>query len=119
MTGAVWRDGTRDRSGLVLNVSWELDLWGRVRAAGASAGALRDATAADALSARQSIAALVATTWYQTIATERLRQTAIAAAATSRRTARSLRPATSGPIRWRCSRPASTSASGRRSPASG
>ena len=80
LSGAVWRDGTRDRSGLVLNVSWELDLWGRVRAAGASADALRAATAADALSARQSLAALVATTWYQTIATARLRATAIDAA---------------------------------------
>jgi NodT family efflux transporter outer membrane factor (OMF) lipoprotein len=81
LAGVVSRDGTRDRSGLVLDVTWELDLWGRVRAAGASADARRDATAADALSARQSLAALVATLWYQTIATERLRATAIAAAA--------------------------------------
>lgn len=81
IAGVVSRDDSiRDRSGLGLRVSWELDLWGRVRAAGASADAMRDATAADALSARQSLAALVATSWYQTIATERLRATAIAAA---------------------------------------
>ena len=81
LAGVVSRDGsTRDRSGSVLDVAWELDLWGRVRAAGASAEAVRDATAADALSARQSLAALVATSWYQTIATERLRATAITAA---------------------------------------
>ncbi len=43
--------------------------------------------------------------------------TAIAAAATSRPTARSTRRATSGPIRWRCRPPASSSASGPRSPA--
>ena len=79
LAGVAARDGTRDVSGLVADVSWELDLWGRVRAAGASADAMRNATAADALSARQSLAALVATTWYQTIATERLRETALTA----------------------------------------
>jgi outer membrane protein, multidrug efflux system len=79
LAGVAARDGTRDVSGVVADVSWELDLWGRVRAAGASADAMRNATAADALSARQSLAALVATTWYQTIATERLRETALTA----------------------------------------
>src|SRR5688572_19183119 len=81
LAGVFARDGTHDGDALFLSVSWELDLWGRVRAAGASAEAMRAATAADALSARQSLAALVATLWYQTIATERLRQTAITAAA--------------------------------------
>jgi multidrug efflux system outer membrane protein len=81
LAGVFARDGTHDGDALFLGVSWELDLWGRVRAAGASAEAMRAATAADALSARQSLAALVATLWYQTIATERLRQTAITAAA--------------------------------------
>jgi NodT family efflux transporter outer membrane factor (OMF) lipoprotein len=47
-----------------------------MRAASASADAARDASAADLMSARQSVAALVATLWYQTIATERLRVTA-------------------------------------------
>ena len=80
LAGVFARDGTHDGSALFLGVSWELDVWGRVRAAGASADAMRDATAADALSARQSLAALVATLWYQTIATERLRTTAVTAA---------------------------------------
>jgi NodT family efflux transporter outer membrane factor (OMF) lipoprotein len=81
LAGVVSRDGSiRDRSGLVVEVAWELDVWGRVRAAGASADARRDATAADALSARQSLAALVATLWYQTLATDRLRATAVTAA---------------------------------------
>jgi len=79
LSGVVTRGDARTRSGLVLSVSWELDLWGRVRAAGASADALREATAADALAARQSLAALVATLWYQSIATDRLRATAITA----------------------------------------
>jgi outer membrane protein TolC len=79
VSGLAWRDDLRRPSGLALEVSWELDLWGRVRAAGASADAMREATAADGLSARQSVAALVATLWYQTIETDRLRATAVAA----------------------------------------
>jgi outer membrane protein, multidrug efflux system len=74
--GVVGRDWTKDRSGIVGEVSWELDLWGRVRAQSAAADAARQASDADLLYARQSLAATVATLWYQTIATERLRQTA-------------------------------------------
>jgi NodT family efflux transporter outer membrane factor (OMF) lipoprotein len=73
--GVVGRDTTKDRSGIVGDISWEVDLWGRVRAQAASAEADRVATDADLLSARQSIAALIATLWYQTIATELLRNT--------------------------------------------
>ena len=82
--GVVGRDSTRDRSGAVGQVSWELDLWARVRAEGASADAARQATDADLLFARQSIVATIATLWYETIATERLRQTAADAAGASR-----------------------------------
>jgi NodT family efflux transporter outer membrane factor (OMF) lipoprotein len=74
--GLVGRDWTKDRSGIVADISWELDLWGRVRAETAAATASRQATEADLLFARQSLAASVAAIWYQTIATERLRQTA-------------------------------------------
>jgi NodT family efflux transporter outer membrane factor (OMF) lipoprotein len=74
--GLVGRDFTKDRSGLVGQVSWELDLWGRVRAETASATAARQATDADLLFARQSLAATVATLWYDTVTLERLRQTA-------------------------------------------
>ena len=79
-SGVVGRDAIRDKSGLVGEVSWELDLWGRVRAEAASAAANRQANESDLRYARQSLAAVVATTWYQTIATERLRGTAEEAA---------------------------------------
>lgn len=74
--GVVGRDFVRDRSGIGAEVSWELDLWGRVRAQAASAGASRQATDADLLFARQSLAATIARLWYEAIAAERLRQTA-------------------------------------------
>jgi NodT family efflux transporter outer membrane factor (OMF) lipoprotein len=77
--GLVGRDDTNDRSGIAGELSWELDLWGRVRAQTASAEAARQAVASDYLHARQSLAATTATLWYQTIASERLRQTALAA----------------------------------------
>ena len=78
--GVVGRDDTRDRSGLVGEISWELDLWGRVRAQAASAQASREAFEADQRYARQSVAAMVATLWYETIAIDRARRTAEEAA---------------------------------------
>jgi multidrug efflux system outer membrane protein len=75
-TGVVGRDATRDRSGIAGDVAWELDLWGRMRAQTASAQANRQAADADFLFARQSLSATIATLWYETIASERLRQTA-------------------------------------------
>jgi outer membrane protein, multidrug efflux system len=75
--GVVGRSSVNDRSGLVGEVSYELDLWGRVRAQAASVAAGREATEADLLQARQSLAAVIATLWFQTIATERLRQVAL------------------------------------------
>jgi NodT family efflux transporter outer membrane factor (OMF) lipoprotein len=81
LAGAAGRDGrVRDVSGSVLDVSWELDLWGRVREAGAAADAGREAAVADVLSARQSLAALIATLWYDTVATDRRRATSASAA---------------------------------------
>jgi NodT family efflux transporter outer membrane factor (OMF) lipoprotein len=74
--GLVGRDTTLDRSGIGGEVGWEADLWGRVRSQSASATAARQATEADLLFARQSVAATIATLWYDTVATERLRQTA-------------------------------------------
>jgi NodT family efflux transporter outer membrane factor (OMF) lipoprotein len=74
--GVVGRDSTKDRSGIAGEVAWELDVWGRVRAQAASADASREATEADLVFARQSLAALVATLWYETIAAERARRTA-------------------------------------------
>ena len=69
-----------DNSGLnVLGLfaSWELDLWGRVRSARAASGAQYEAAALDAQYARQSIAALVAKSWF--LAREAAVQGAIAA----------------------------------------
>ncbi len=60
-----------DSSGLqggVLTVSWELDLWGRVRYGRAAAAADAMSTQADFEYARQSMAALVARSWF--LATE-------------------------------------------------
>ena len=54
-------------SGAVLNASWELDLWGRVRYGRAAAKADAAAAAADFEYARQSIAALVARSWFLAI----------------------------------------------------
>jgi len=49
--------------GAVLNVNWELDLWGRVRYGRAAASADAAAAQSDFEYARQSIAALVAKSW--------------------------------------------------------
>jgi outer membrane protein, multidrug efflux system len=53
-------------------VAWELDVWGRLRAQRAAAEAGFEATALDYAYARQSLAALVAKTWYLTIEARQL-----------------------------------------------
>ena len=63
-------------SGVGLFASWELDLWGRVRAQRAAATAQYEATALEAIYARESIAALVAKSWF--LAREAAVQRAIA-----------------------------------------
>lgn len=63
-------------SGVGLFASWELDLWGRVRAQRAAATAQYEATALEAVYARESIAALVAKSWF--LAREAAVQRAIA-----------------------------------------
>lgn len=60
-------DGS-DSSELSAQLSWELDLWGRVRASRAAAGASYRATEAEYQDARLSLAALAAKAWY--LATE-------------------------------------------------
>ena len=60
-----------DNSGLqggVLSVNWELDLWGRVRSGRAASAADAAATALEYEFARQSLAGVVARTWF--LATE-------------------------------------------------
>src|SRR5262249_34880698 len=56
--------------------SWEIDLWGHVRGARAGATATYEATALEAVYARESIAALVAKSWF--LAREAAMQRAIA-----------------------------------------
>jgi NodT family efflux transporter outer membrane factor (OMF) lipoprotein len=63
-------------SGLGLFANWEIDLWGRVRASRAAAGAQYESVALDAAYARESIAALVAKSWF--LAREATVQRAIA-----------------------------------------
>ena len=64
--------GSSDSSELNAQLSWELDLWGRVRAARAAAGANYRATEAEYQDARLSLAALAAKAWY--LATETYQQ---------------------------------------------
>ena len=59
-----------------LFATWELDLWGRVRAQAEAGSTQYEATAKDAEYGRQSIAALVAKSWF--LAIEARRQRAIA-----------------------------------------
>jgi outer membrane protein, multidrug efflux system len=62
--------------GVGVFLNWELDLWGRVRAGGAAAESQYGSAALDAEYARQSIAALVAKSWF--LATEARLQKTIA-----------------------------------------
>jgi multidrug efflux system outer membrane protein len=62
--------------GVGLFANWELDLWGRVRAGQAAAETQYGSAALDAEYARQSLAALVAKSWF--LATEARLQRAIA-----------------------------------------
>lgn len=53
-------------------ISWEIDLWGRIRAQKAAAMAGYEAAALDYAFARQSLAATTAKSWYLTIETDQL-----------------------------------------------
>src|SRR5215510_1126899 len=63
--------------GVGVFVNWELDLWGRIRSGQAAARGQYDSAALDAEYARQSMAALVAKSWF--LATEARLQKAVAA----------------------------------------
>ena len=65
-SGADSGDGS-GLAGVVLSASWELDVWGRVRYGVRGARDQYAATEADYISARQSIAALVAKAWFTAI----------------------------------------------------
>ena len=51
-------------NGILVRADWEADLWGRVRYGRAAARAGQGAASADLVYARQSLAALVAKSWY-------------------------------------------------------
>jgi len=53
--------------GIAISASWEIDLWGRVRSARAASAADATSAQADFEYARQSIAALVAKSWFLAI----------------------------------------------------
>jgi NodT family efflux transporter outer membrane factor (OMF) lipoprotein len=63
-TGDEVPSSTFDRAGLSLDASWEIDLWGRIRASARSAVAEWQATEADLRAVRLSIAAQTAKTWF-------------------------------------------------------
>jgi multidrug efflux system outer membrane protein len=64
-------------SGAMLRLSWEVDLWGRMRYARNAASAARDATSAEYRYAQQSLAAAVARAWF--VASEARQQHELAA----------------------------------------
>ena len=63
-------------SGVMLRLTWEIDLWGRLRYQRNAARAQRDASGADFRFARQSLAASVARAWF--LATETAQQAELA-----------------------------------------
>jgi NodT family efflux transporter outer membrane factor (OMF) lipoprotein len=64
-----------DTNSWAVGLSWELDLWGKLRARAAAGEAAYEATVADYQGARQSLAAMTAKTWFLT--TEAYRQRAL------------------------------------------
>jgi NodT family efflux transporter outer membrane factor (OMF) lipoprotein len=64
--------GTSNSTVAYAGVTWELDVWGRLRAQRASSEASYEAAALDYEYARQSLAATTAKLWYLTIETRRL-----------------------------------------------
>ena len=71
---------TTNSYGASLDVSWELDLWGRLRADKAAAVAALQASQADYIGARLSLAAQVAKTWFASIEAKRQAELAQATA---------------------------------------
>ena len=66
-------ENVRQRSndfGLALNLSWEIDLWGRLRDLSAASARDADAVEADYRAARLSLAANTAKAWFNAIETE-------------------------------------------------
>ena len=68
----------RNQYSASLDAQWEVDVWGRIRAGVAAAGAEEKAFAADYAAARQSIAAQTAQAWFDLVAATQLRDLATA-----------------------------------------
>ena len=64
-----------DTNSWAVGLSWELDLWGKLRARAAAGEAIYEASVADYEGARQSLAGMTAKTWFLT--TEAYRQKAL------------------------------------------
>lgn len=69
--------GRFNASNLLAAISWEVDLWGRMRSQTAAARQQLAATEADVQFARQSLAAMVAKTWYLASYTQGLQKLAL------------------------------------------
>lgn len=66
------RDINSTTSGEILVASWEIDIWGKLRAGRASSAALARVVAEDASYLQQSLAATIARTWIASIELNRL-----------------------------------------------
>ncbi|SLN61007.1 Outer membrane protein OprM precursor [Roseovarius albus] len=66
------RSTNRTTNGAIVAASWELDVWGKLRAGQGSTAALARAAADDARYLQQSIAATIARTWIANIELKRL-----------------------------------------------
>lgn len=66
------RDINSTTSGGALAASWELDIWGKLRAGRASSSALARAVSEDAIYLQQSLAATIARSWIANIELKRL-----------------------------------------------
>jgi len=75
-----------DSYGVSLDVSWELDIWGRIRSGQSAALADREAAVADFQGARLSLVAQVAKAWFAAIEARRQVELAVATVATYRST---------------------------------
>ncbi len=65
--------GRYNASSILGGVSWEIDLWARIRSQVAAARQAQMATEADYVSAQQSLAAATAKTWYTAVYTRMLK----------------------------------------------
>jgi len=89
--GRVVQTSLSNSFGLALNISWEIDLWGRVRAARRAALADLEATTSDYESARLSLAAQTAKVWFALLAEEEQRRLARTALVIFRETEETIR----------------------------